>query len=143
MKRALLTLSLLALGATAVAAQDPIAARKEAMKSLGGQTKAGADMAKGSTPFDLAKAKAIFAAYADVATKAPGLFPDTSKTGGETEAAPKIWESKADFDAKFAKFAADAKAAGESVKDLDTFRVAFGGVVKNCGGCHEVYRIKK
>lgn len=143
MKRALLVLTVLALGATAVAAQDPIAARKDLMKGLGGQTKAGAQMAKGSDPFDLAKAKAIFAAYQDAAVKGPTLFPDTSKTGGDTEASPKIWENKADFDAKFTKMGADAKAASDSVKDLDSFKVAFGTVTKNCGGCHEGYRVKK
>jgi len=143
MKRALLTMAVLALGATGVAAQDPIAARQELMKGIGKQTKMAAAMAKGAEPFDLEKAKAAFAAYQDAAEKAPALFPDDSKTGGDTEADPKIWENKADFEAKFVKLGADAKAAAASVSDLDSFRVAFGGVVKNCGGCHEDYRVKK
>ena len=40
------------------------------------------------------------------------LFPDNSKTGGDTAALPAIWENKADFDAKLTKFVAEAKAAG-------------------------------
>ena len=56
----------------------------------------------------------------------PGLFPDDSKSGGETTAAPKIWSDKAAFNAAFAKFEADSKAAQASVKDLDSFKAAFG-----------------
>jgi cytochrome c556 len=49
-----------------------------------------------------------------------------------------------DFKARFAKFGGDAKDALASVKDLDSFKAAFGAIGKNdCGGCHEKYRIKK
>ena len=113
------------------------------MKATGQQTAIGAKMVKGEEPFDLAKAKTIFATYQDSAAKMPGLFPDTAKSGGESTAAPKIWEDMADFKARFAKFSADAKAAEASVKDLDSFKAAFGNVTKNCGGCHQTYRIKK
>jgi cytochrome c556 len=49
----------------------------------------------------------------------------------------------ADVKARFVKLGEDAKAAEASVKDLDSLKVAFGTVGKNCGGCHELYRIKK
>jgi cytochrome c556 len=129
---------------TAVVAQsDPIAARKAIMKGVGGQTALAAKFVKGEEPFDLAKAQAIFATYQDAAQKMPTLFPDTSKTGGETTAGPKIWEDMAGFKAGFEKLGADAKAAAAATKDLDTFKAAFGPVTRNCGGCHEAYRIKK
>ena len=49
-----------------------------------------------------------------------------------------------DFKSRFQKFGGDAKAAGASVKDLDTFKAAFGNIGKNnCGGCHQDYRLKK
>lgn len=143
MKRALVVVGLLVLGIPALAAQDPIAARKALMKETGKQAGAGAAMLRGEAPFDLAKAKAILATFHDTATKAPALFPDTAKTGEDTAALPKIWESKADFDAKFVKFAEDAKAAEANVTDLDSFKAAFSGATKNCGGCHELYRLKK
>ncbi len=133
----------IALSATAVVAQSSaIADRKALMKSVGAAAKQGAAFAKGSEPYDNAKAVAIFVTYANVAAKMPALFPDDSKTGGDTTAAPKIWEDKAGFNAAMAKFEADAKAAQASVKDLDTFKAAFGGMGKNCGSCHEVYRTK-
>lgn len=144
MIRTVLVAATVALGVTAVTAQtDPIGTRKEIMKGVGGQTKTGAAMAKGEAPFDLGKAKAIFATYADAAGKMPGLFPATSKTGGDTTAAPKIWEDMNGFKTGFDKLGADSKAAEASIKDLDSFKTAFGAVTKNCGGCHETYRIKK
>ena len=144
MLRAVLAASAIAVGITAVAAQsDPIAARKALMKANGDQAKIGAAMVKGEAPFDLAKAKAIFVTFVDAAGKMPALFPDNSKTGGETTAAPKIWEDMADFKARFEKFGSDAKAAESKVTDLASFKDSFGAVAKNCGGCHELYRVKK
>jgi len=144
MNRTVLAVVAIAIGVTAVAAQsDPIATRKATMKEVGAQTKTGGGMAKGEAPYDQSKAQAILATYVDASAKMPGLFPPTSKTGGDTAALPAIWDNKADFDAKFAKFGADAKAAQGTVKDLDTFKAAFGGITKNCGGCHETYRAKK
>ena len=71
--------------------------------------------------------------------KAKTLWPDSSKAG-DTAALPAIWENKADFDAKLAKFSADAKAAEAKVTDLDSFKAQMGEVGKNCGGCHNTYR---
>jgi cytochrome c556 len=144
MIRTVLAVAAIAIGITAVAAQsDPIAARKALMKSVGDQTKIGGGMAKGEAPYDQTKAQAIFATYSDAAAKMPGLFPENSKTGGDTAALPAVWSSMADFKGKFEKFGADAKAAQTSVKDLDSFKASFSGVTKNCGGCHETYRAKK
>ena len=144
MVRTVLAVAAIAIGATAVAAQsDPIAARKALMKNVGAVTKTGGQMVKGDVPYDQAKAQEIFATYADASSKMPGLFPESSKTGGDTAALPAIWTGMDDFKAKFAKFNADAKAAQGGVKDLDSFKSAFGTVTKNCGGCHETYRAKK
>lgn len=144
MIRTVLAVTAIAIGVTAVVAQsDPIAARKQLMKDNGAATKTGSMMVKGETPYDQAKAQQVLAAYVEVGTKMPTLFPENSKTGGDTAALPAIWENMGDFKGKFDKFAAEAKAAQSSVKDLDTFKSAFGGLTKNCGGCHEVYRAKK
>jgi cytochrome c556 len=142
--RTVVTVSAFAVGLTAATAQqDPIAARKALMKGNGQQAALAAKMIKGEEPFDLVKAKAVFATFQDAATKMPALFPDNSKTGGETAADPKIWASMDDFKAKFAKLGADAKNAEASVNDRDSLKAAFGIVGKDCGGCHETYRIKK
>lgn len=127
----------------ALAAGNPIIARQELMKDNGKHAKMGAAMAKGEAPFDLAKAKVIFATFENSAAKMPDLFPADSKTGHDTTASPKIWKNLADVKARFKKLGEDAKAASASVKDLTSFKAAFGAIGKDCGGCHREYRIKK
>lgn len=133
-----------AIGVTSVLAQqDPIAERQKLMKANGAQAKIGVAMTKGEAPFDLAKAKEIFATFEEVAQKMPGLFPENSKTGEKTRASPKIWENMADVKAKFEKLGKDAKAAEASVKDLASFKTALAEIGKDCGGCHKAYRLEK
>ena len=104
----------------------------------------GVAMIKGEAPFDLAKAKDIFAGFETVAAKMPDLFPPDSKTGHDTRASSKIWENMADFKARFKKLGDDAKAAEASVKDLAGFRAVFAKMGKeDCGGCHKEYRLDK
>ena len=145
MNRIVLAVGAVALAVTAVAAQsDPIAARKALMKKNGDEAKTATSMVKGEAPFDAAKVQTAFATFADSAAKAPALFPDNSKIGGETAALPAIWENKADFDARLAKFGSAAKEAEGKVKDLDSLKASWGAFAKdNCGGCHEKYRAKK
>ena len=143
MKRLVLAATTLALGMSIALAESPIAARQALMKKNGDAAKLGTQFMKGEAPFDLAKAKAIFAAYADAAAKMPALFPADSKTGEKTEALPVIWDKMDDFKAKFEKFGADAKDAQAKVTDEATFKAIFPVVQKNCGGCHQTYRVKK
>jgi cytochrome c556 len=149
MLRTLFAVATIALGVSvAIAEQDPIAARKALMKANLDQAKIGAAMTKGEAPFDIEKVHKIFATFQDTSTKAPALFPENSIDEATADdpytASPKIWQDVEDFKARFAKFGADAKAADASVKDLDSFKAAFGNIGKNdCGGCHETYRVKK
>jgi cytochrome c556 len=138
--RSVLAVAALAIGVTAVVAQsDPIAARKALMKANGQSAGQGNKFMKGEEPFDLAKAQSIFANYQKASADFGKLFPANSKDG-DTAALPAVWENKADFDAKLAKFGADAKDAAAKVKDEASFKAAFPEVMKNCGGCHQTYR---
>lgn len=137
--------ALLAVGATVAYAQGAggvkaIEERKAAMKAIGGANKGLTDMAKGDVAFDAAKAAAGFKAIEDNLVKSKALFPDNSKTGGDTAAMPAVWEKKADFAAKYDKAIADAKAAGASSKTEAAFKDQHKAVVSNCGGCHKDYR---
>jgi cytochrome c556 len=141
MIRTVLAVAVLAFGATTLVAQnDPIAARRALMKTNGDQNKIATEMLEGKRPFDLAAAKKVFVAFADAGDKAPALFPDNSKTGGDTAALPPIWENQADFNARLAKFAKEAKAAEAATMDMDSFKVQMTEIRKNCGGCHQTYR---
>jgi cytochrome c556 len=143
MKRLLIVAILLSAGVGAVSADgDAIAQRQALMKANGKAAKAMADMLKGA-PFDLAAVQAGLKSFADAATKAPALFPDDSKTGGDTEALPAIWENKADVNARFAKLAKDAADAMTAITDEASFKANAPALFKNCGGCHENYRAKK
>jgi cytochrome c556 len=140
----LVSAAVVALGVTAVIAQsDPIAQRRETMKGVGAATRTGTQMVKGDIPFDLGEVKEVLQTYAKAADTMHTYFPENSKTGGETTAAPKIWENQADFRKRFDDWAADIKKASAQTKDLDSFKDAFGTVTKACGGCHETYRLKK
>jgi cytochrome c556 len=144
MLRLVIAAAIAASAATTVLAQsDVIAQRKDLMKSAGGATRDPGAMLKGEAAFDLAKVQATLATYQNVATKAPALFTDTSKTGGDTSASPKIWEDMNGFKAAFEKWNADSKAAAAAIKDEASFKANFPNVLKNCGTCHETYRVKK
>ena len=144
MMRTVLMSAALAVGLTAALAQsDPIAQRRDLMKGVGAATRTGTQMSRGETPFDLAKAREVLQVYANAADKTHTYFPETSKTGGETTASPKIWESQAEFRAKFDAWAKDIEKAKTETKDLATFKANFETLSKACGSCHQAYRIQK
>jgi cytochrome c556 len=148
---AVASVAAIALGlGVAIAQQDVIKERKDLMKANGAQAKIGADTIKGAKPFDMATVHKIFAQFQDAAQKMPNLYPASSKDEAGSPAADqfsptaKVWDNMADFKARFAKFAADAKAADASVKDVATLKAAFGNIGKNdCGACHQIYRAQK
>lgn len=143
--RTTVTVLAVVLGVGAAAAQsDPVKTREDLMKSNNNGAKAVVQMAKGQKPFDAKVVEAAFTQWADTAKQLPDLFPDNSKTGGDNRASPKIWENKADFNAKiadFAKVVADNKA--KAVASLDGLKAAVGAIGKSCGGCHDDYRLAK
>jgi cytochrome c556 len=143
MKRLMTLVIVLGCDVTAVLADtDPIAARRALMKHDGEAAKKLFDMSKGKIPFDLSTVKESLATLNEGATKSGALFPDNSKTGGGTAALPAIWKNKADFEARFAQFVKDVKAAQAGIVDEATFKQFAPAVFKNCGGCHELYKAK-
>jgi cytochrome c556 len=137
---------MLALGMTAAMAQavDPaIPARKDILKGMLAATRPVVPMLRREAPLDIAVVQAALKAYAEGAPKLRGLFPDTSKSGGDTEALPAIWTDKAKFEGLFTKLETDAKAAAGAIKDEASFRANFPGVVGTCQTCHDSFRVKK
>ena len=126
----------------ALASADLIKARQEAMKATGGATAVAGKMLKGEEKFDLDKVQATLKQFVAVGEKGPQMFPAGSQNG-DTAALPPVWTNKADFDAKFVKFAADSKAAQAKIKDEASFKATMPDLLKSCGSCHETYRAKK
>lgn len=141
----LAAVALAGLGATAVvAADEPQVVRQEMMKKIGGAMGALAGIAKGEKPYDAAVVTASLTTISETSKAFPDQFPAGSESGFETEATPKIWETMDDFKAKADKLSADAEATLASLPaDQAGVGAALGGIGKNCGGCHEVYRVKK
>jgi len=142
MKRLVTMAGVLALGISSVLAADVIAQRRALMHDDGIAAKKLFDMAKGSAPFNLSVAQASLKTLATGAEKTQLLFPDDSKTGGGTAALPAIWENKADFNARFAKFSKDVAEAMAQTKDEGSFKAVAPKVFENCSGCHERYKAK-
>ena len=77
--------------------------------------------------------------------KLPTLFPASAKgvkLDGDYSTSPKVWEDKAGFDAKIASFAKVVSEAKGKIKDLDSLKANMPAIGKECGGCHETYRVK-
>jgi cytochrome c556 len=137
--RVMAALAVLAVGVTAVFAQnlEVIKQRREAMRNI---AKAGTPpfgMMKGERPFDLATVHAAMKVYQDEGAKLKGLFPEDSKTGGETDAQPKIWQARGEFDNALNQLVNEAKAAVANIKDEATFKAEYPKVVRTCGNCHK------
>jgi len=141
MIRVLSAVAVIAIGATAVYAQSPaIGQRKEIMKSIGAAMKEPGGMMKGEVPFDLTKVQTSLKTIVDGAPKLPSLYPDDSKTGGETKALPAIWEKKDEFVGIYKKLEVDAKAAAAAIKDEASFKTEWPKVGAICGTCHKAFR---
>jgi cytochrome c556 len=125
----------------ALAQGDVITERKNIMKGNGAAARTGTQMIRGEAVFDLAKAREVFSGIRNGMTQFPNLFPESSKTGGETRAAPKIWEDSGGFRAAAHKIVQDATAASEATMDLASFQAQFQRVTSNCNACHETYRL--
>lgn len=145
MRKLILAISVLALGSAAASA-DPIADRQALMKERGKIVGGLVKVVKGEQPFDAGN---VLDALKQLQANAERfdtekLFPVGSEQGGETTAAPKIWEDKAGFNAAEDKLLADAKAAvAAAPADVAALKTQVEALGADCGACHQTYRIKK
>jgi len=146
MKRVLVVAGALLLGAGAVVAQqDLVKLAQTQMKGNGKNAGALAAMVKGEKPYDQAAVDSALAQFEDTAKKFPTLFPESIKglkAEGDYSTSSKIWEDKAGFDAHIASFTKVVTEAKSRIKDLDSLKATFPALGKECGGCHETYRVK-
>jgi cytochrome c556 len=148
MMRTVVVVGTLLLGIGAVVAQQDVATQTQNTMKATGKALGGAlgPMFKGEKPYDQAAVDTAFTELDNTAKKLPTLFPASIKDAkweGDYSPSPKIWEDKAGFDAKIASFAKVVSEAKSKIKDLDTLKANFPGIGKECGGCHETFRIKK
>jgi cytochrome c556 len=115
------------------------------MKKIGGATGALAGIAKGEKPYDAEAIKAALMTISETAKAFPDQFkPGTENASADSEASPKIWENMDDFKARSAKLGTDADTL---LAQLPADAAGVGAGLKvlgaNCGGCHQIYRVKK
>ena len=146
MMRTVVVIGTLLLGVGAVMAQqDLVKQAQSVMKANGKNAGALAAMVKGEKPYDQAAVDAALNQFEDTAKKLPTLFPVSTKglkPDGDYSASSKIWEDKAGFDEHIASFGKVVTEAKGRIKDLDTLKETFPAVGKQCGGCHETFRLK-
>ena len=146
MKRVLVVAATLLLGVGAVVAQqDVVKQTQTVMKGNGKNAGALAAIVKGEKPYDQATVDTALAQFEDTAKKLPTLFPESTKglkPEGDYSPSPKIWEDKAGFDAKIASFAKVVSEAKPKIRNLDTLKANFPAIGKECGACHETFRLK-
>jgi cytochrome c556 len=135
------------LGVTAVIAQqDQLKETQTIMKGNGKNAGALSAIVKGEKPYDQATVDAALAQFDETAKKLPKLFPASLKGKafeGDYSTSDKIWDDKAGFDEHIASFGKVVAETKGKIKDADTLKVNLGLIGKQCGGCHETYRIKK
>lgn len=148
MIRTVVVVGTLLLGAGAVMAQQDLVTQAQNTMKSNGKNLGGVlgPMFKGEKPYDQAAVDAALAVLDDTAKKLPTMFPASLKDAkweGDYSASSKIWEDKAGFDAKIASFAKVVTEAKAKIKDLNSLKANFPGIGKECGACHETFRVKK
>jgi cytochrome c556 len=147
MKRTIIAVGALLLGAGAVMAQQEIAVKQDNL--MRGQAKSLYDvmlkMVQKKIPYDQ---KAVDAAVADLEASVPKI-PDTFATNPKQDvvnatygSSQKVWQNKADFDSKVPpviKAVADVKG---KIKDAASLKAAYDSINGKCTDCHETYRVK-
>lgn len=124
--------------------EDVIKFRKSVMTIQSWHMRPMALMVKGQQPYDAN----LFAWYAGVVQQTSHMLPDAfaagSDKGAETKALPAIWSDAGKFKARVDSFQADTAklVAAAKAGNLDAVKGPFGAVAKNCGGCHEAFRMK-
>jgi cytochrome c556 len=147
MLRSIVVVGSLVLGASVVVAQQDVVNQTQTLMKGNGKNLAGvlSAMAKGEKPYDQAAVDAALVQLDDTAKKLPTLFPESVKglkADGDYSSSPKIWENRADFEAKIASFAKVVAEAKGKIKDLDSLKATVPAIGKECGGCHETFRVK-
>ena len=124
--------------------------RQALMKAVGGNMKALGEIAKGErteTPQEVGRrAREINANAKQIAMMFKPEFHTANVTGDlKTTASEKIWKEPAQFSDSSSKLelASAQLATAADAGDQEKMKAAIGELAKTCGGCHELYRVKK
>ncbi|HVI65917.1 MAG TPA: cytochrome c [Bradyrhizobium sp.] len=147
MKRTIVAMGVLLVGAGAVMADQKLAVEQDNLMRSQGKAMyvVIGKMIKGEIPYDQ---KTVDNAIADLEAsvpKIPKMFetnPKEDVVNASYGSSPKVWQNKADFDSKVPpvqKAIADVKG---KIKNLDQLKTAYTSINDRCTDCHETYRLK-
>ena len=147
MKRTVVAVGLLLLGAGAVMADQKLAVEQDNLMRTQGKSMyvVMGKMVKGEIPYDQ---KAVDDAIAVLEGTVPKIATTFAKNPKEDVvnatygASQKIWKNKADFDSKIPPVQKAIAEVKGKVKSLDELKVAFKTINDRCTDCHETYRVK-
>ena len=146
--RTVLAATAVAIGLSSAVAQSDLLPSTKLMREQGQHLYRGLNlMAKGEVPYDQAKTDELFAKLIETASKIPAAFPESSK--GKTppdarySASPKVWDNKAEFNARAAKLAKELQDNRAKAITLDGLKAAYTAVNAACNSCHDDFRLRK
>jgi cytochrome c556 len=147
MMRTVVIVGSLLLGVGAVMAQQDVAVQQDNVMKGQGRILYGTvgRMVRGAIPYDQAAVDSALTQLEESVGKIAVTFtvnPKEDVKDGDFGSSPKIWQNKADFDAKIppvAKAIADVKG---KITDAASLKVAFDSINGKCNDCHETYRVK-
>jgi cytochrome c556 len=147
MKRILVITGALLLSVGAGIAQQDVVKQTQADMKGNGKALGGVltPMVKGEKPYDQAAVNERTQGSRRHRQEAADHVPESTKglkPEGDYSASPKIWEDKAGFAAKIESFAKVVTEAKAKIKDLDSLKATVPAIGKECGGCHETFRLK-
>ena len=147
MKRVLVAAAVLALGVSAVVAQQDVAVQQQNLMKVQARNLYGTmfKTVKGDTKYDQAAIDNALVELEQSVAKIAKTFevnPKQDVVNATYGASPKVWQNKADFDSKIPpvqKAIADVKG---KIKDVASLKVAYDSINGKCNECHETYRVK-
>ena len=147
MKRIVVAVGTLLLATGVVMAQQEVAVQQQNLMKSQGRSMYGVilKMVKGETPYDQAAVNAALTALEADVGKIPTVFtpnPKEDVVNANFGASQKIWQNKADFDAKVPPVTKTIGEVKGTFKDAASLKVAFDAIQAKCTDCHETYRVK-
>lgn len=147
MKRMIVVMGTLLLGAGAVMAQQEIAVQQDNLMRAQAKSLYGVilKMTKGDIPYNQKAADEALAELEESVAKIAKTFeinPKQDVVNATYGSSPKVWQNKADFDSKIPpvqKALADVKG---KIKDVASLKAAYTTINDRCNDCHETYRLK-
>ena len=147
MKRTIVAVAALLLGAGGVMADQQLAVKQDNLmrsqaKSLYSVI---GKMLKGDIPYDQkAVDDAIAQLESSVATIAATFAenPKEDVVNANYGSSPKVWQNKADFDSKVPPVQKAIAEVKGKVKNLNDLKMAYNKINDRCTDCHETYRLK-